>query len=212
MSDMRSVAFEEAKAAPAPSRKTETPAQRKARLDEAKAARLREQVAIPTNLGSRYQTYGAWSFCERVVPSDSYDLADFHQAPLLWPDDNEPNSPLGVPEESDFPEADLNATATTPPAYQFSAFAHYGGPGVQDQFQIPAVDPSFDQDQWHVYTQIWGPDFRSYYVDGKLVGTTDWSVYDGIERWQLQVEPSQTGGSGSGHAYVKWVWIGTLGS
>jgi hypothetical protein len=55
--------------------------------------------------GNRYQTYGAWSFCERIDATDSYDLADFHQA-LLWPQ-NTTDWPAA---ESDFPEADVNAT------------------------------------------------------------------------------------------------------
>jgi hypothetical protein len=55
--------------------------------------------------GNRYQTYGAWSFCERIDATDSYDLADFHQA-LLWPQ-NTTDWPAA---ESDSPEADVNAT------------------------------------------------------------------------------------------------------
>jgi hypothetical protein len=148
--------------------------------------------------GNRYQTYGAWSFCERVAPDDTHDLADFHQAPLLWP----LNFNNWKRSESDFPEADLNA-------HNFAGHSHYGGAGAQDIFDIESVDAKFDPTQWHVYTQVWGPGFRSYYIDGTLVGTSTHGVWSGPERWQLQIEPSVRGGRGSGHVYVQWVWIGT---
>ena len=153
----------------------------------------------PVPSGRRYQTYGAWSFCEKVAPADSHRLDDFHQAPLLWPqNDSDARSA-----ESDFPEADLNAL-------DFSGFAHYGGSGSQDVFDVQSVEPSYDPTQWHVYTQTWGPGFRSYYVDGHLAGTSTNQVWSGPERWQLQVEPLGTNDGGSGHVYVKWIWIGTL--
>lgn len=157
--------------------------------------------------GNRYQIYGAWSFCERIVPADSSNLADFHQAPLLWPE-NRNDYPSA---ESDFPEADLDA-APSPAGPWWSAYAHYattGGQDTQDAYAIAAAVPDFDPTQWHAYTQTWGPGFRSYYVDGQLVGTSTDQVWQGPERWQLQVEPSVAGGSGTGHVYVKWVWIGT---
>jgi hypothetical protein len=163
--------------------------------------------------GNRYQTYGAWSFCELVAPTDYFNLADFHQAPLLWPYSDTDQSAA----ESDFPEGDLWATAAADPSNQFSAFAHHAAPGVQDQFHFAAADASFSPYQWHVYTQVWGPGYRSYYVDGQLVGTSTTSVYGQPERWQLQVEPANPADAphspfGSGHIYVKWVWIGTPGS
>jgi hypothetical protein len=147
--------------------------------------------------GNRYQTYGAWSFCEEVVPADAHNLADFHQAPLLWPR----NFSDWRWAESDFPEADLNAL-------NFSGHSHYGGAGSQEIFDIESVDPNFDPNLWHVYTQVWGPGFRSYYIDGALVGTSTRRIWSHPERWQLQIEPSVWGGGGSGHAYVKWAWIG----
>jgi hypothetical protein len=148
--------------------------------------------------GNRYQTYGVWSFCERLAPADSHNLADFYQAPLLWPQ-NDADSPSS---ESDFPEGNLGAP-------DLSGFAHYGGSGSQDWFSIRAVMPSFSSTQWHVYTQAWGPGFRSYYVDGQLVGTSTHQVWSGPERWQLQLEPSGANDGDSGDALVKWVWIGT---
>ncbi len=157
--------------------------------------------AAPSPLpgGNQYQTYGAWSFCERLAPSDSHNLDDFHQAPMLWPQsDGESRSA-----ESDYPEADLNAL-------DFSGYAHFGGTGAQDAFNIQSVAAGFDPTQWHVYTQTWGPGFRSYYVDGQLVGTSTNQVWSGPERWLLQVEPLARNDGDSGHVYVKWVWIGTV--
>jgi hypothetical protein len=148
--------------------------------------------------GNRYQTYGVWSFCEKLAPADSHNLSDFYQAPLLWP----PNDADGPSAESDFPEGNLAAS-------DLSGFSHYGGSGSQDAFPIGDVIPSFTADQWHVYTQAWGPGFRSYYVDGQLVGTSTHQVWSGPERWQLQVEPSGTNDGDSGDVFVKWVWIGT---
>jgi Glycosyl hydrolases family 16 len=148
--------------------------------------------------GNRYQTYGVWSFCEKLAPADSHNLADFYQAPLLWP----PNDGDSPSSESDFPEGNLAAS-------DLSGFSHYGGSGSQDAFPIRDVIPSFTADQWHVYTQAWGPGFRSYYVDGQLVGTSTHQVWSGPERWQLQVEPSGTNDGDSGDVFVKWVWIGT---
>jgi hypothetical protein len=147
--------------------------------------------------GRRYQTYGAWSFCERIAPGDRQNLADFHQAPLLWPR----NFDDWQRAESDFPEADLDAL-------NFSGHAHYVGAGSQDVFSIQSMNSAFDPTRWHVYSQVWGLGFRSYYIDGKLVGTSTHRIWSGPERWQLQIEPSEKGGGGSGHVYVKWVWIG----
>jgi hypothetical protein len=148
--------------------------------------------------GNRYQTFGAWSFCEKIAPADSHNLDDFYQAPLLWP----PNGPDSPSSESDFPEGNL----ANP---DLKGFSHYGGSGAQDYFLIRAVIPTFTATQWHVYTQEWGPGFRSYYVDGRLVGTSTKQVWSGPERWQLQVEPSGSNDGGSGDVLIGWVWIGT---
>jgi hypothetical protein len=157
----------------------------------------------PLPHGKRYQTYGAWSLCERVAPADGHNLADFHQAVLLWP----LNFRDWLRAESDYPEQNLNA-------FDFAGYSHYGGAGAQDVFDIKAMTPRFDTRRWHVYTQTWGPGFRSYYVDGRLVGTTTRRVWSQPERWQLQIEPLGSMGPvpndrDSGHVYMKWVWIGT---
>src|SRR5262249_24525442 len=51
-----------------------------------------------------YQTYGRYSFCERILPADSDHLGDFHQAILLWPQNDGDYQSA----ESDFPEGDLS--------------------------------------------------------------------------------------------------------
>ena len=157
----------------------------------------------PLPAGHRYQTYGAWSLCERVAPADRHNLADFHQAFLLWP----LNFRDWLRAESDYPEQDLKV-------FDFAGYSHYGGAGAQDIFDIKGVMFHFDTRQWHVYTQTWGPGFRSYYVDGRLVGTTRRQVWSQPERWQLQIEPLGSMGpvpndGDSGHVYMKWVWVGT---
>lgn len=148
--------------------------------------------------GNRYQTYGVWSFCERMAPADSHNLDDFYQAPLLWPQNDSDSASA----ESDFPEGNLAGP-------DFHGFAHYGGSGSQDYFSIEKIVPAFSARQWHVYTQVWGPGFRSYYVDGQLLGTSTQQVWAEPERWQLQVEPSGTNDGASGDVLVGWVWIGT---
>jgi hypothetical protein len=156
----------------------------------------------PLPNGNRYQTYGAWSMCERVAPADGHNLADFHQAILLWPF----KFSDWLHAESDYPEQNLNK-------FDFAGYSHYGS-GAQAVFDIRAVVPHFDTRQWHVYTQTWGPGFRSYYVDGRLVGRTTRQRWSQPERWQLQIEPMGSTGPvpndrDSGHVYMKWVWIGT---
>jgi hypothetical protein len=120
--------------------------------------------------------------------------------------------------ESDFPESDLAET----PGIDFKAYAHYGGSGMQDIFDIQQALPLFDPYQWHAYTQTWSPGLRGYYVDGTLIGTSTNHVYSQPERWQLQFEPAaptgapwgsaSVSGAVSGHVWVKWVWIGTPSS
>lgn len=145
----------------------------------------------PFPAGSRYQTYGVWSMCEKLAPGPG-GLADFYQAPLLWPmaDSN------GSAAESDFPEGRLDAT-------NWMAFAH--NPTGQDYYSTGLLDTT----QWHVYTETWQPGVRAYYVDGRLIGMSMTQVWSQPERYQLQIEPSGQHNGGSGHLYVGWFWIGT---
>lgn len=162
--------------------------------------------------GNEYQTYGAYSLCERVAAPSQ--LADFYQATLLWPQD----SHNGACAESDFPETYSSSNGGSLAAGEIYAFAHYGAWTPQSGCPNPTWTQGswhtpIDLSQWHVFTQEWGPGYRSYYIDGQRVYTTTTQVWSQPERWQLQMEPSpssqiqKTGGSG--HIYISWVWIGT---
>jgi hypothetical protein len=142
--------------------------------------------------GSDYQTYGRYSFCEKIVPSDTHFLDDFKQAIMLWPQ----NQSDGLYAESDFPEGNLNQTV-------FNAFAHYGGNSLKDVFWTEAINT----DQWHVYTQEWAPGYRNYYIDGQLVGTSTSKVWSEPERWNLQIEMNGLNDGATGHVYVDWAAI-----
>ena len=146
---------------------------------------------ILSNTGSRYQTYGIYEIRAKVVYDDSYRLDDYYIAWLLWPQDDG-NWQYA---ESDFPEANLADN-------QVCAYAHYGGSGSQDQFCT-----NVDFTQWHTYTQVWGPGYRSYYLDGQLIGTSTNQVWDQPERWQIQTEPSGMNDGDSGHVLVDWVAV-----
>ena len=151
---------------------------------------------------SQYQTYGAYSMCEKVAPDSGSSLRDFKQAILLWPQADS-NGPAA---ESDYPEGNFT-DASGNPSTLMSAFAHHDS--TQDAFPTGTLDLT----QWHVYTQTWGPGFRCYYVDGSSIGCSTTNVFSSPERWQLQVQPlsgSTTGGHG--HVYINWVWIGAPSS
>ena len=165
--------------------------------------------------GNEYQTYGAYSFCEKVVPTAGQDLADFYESPMLWPQ----NASDGPCAESDFPESYAGPNGAGLASGQIYAFAHYGT-GSASRCQTAALDrwtsSAVALSQWHVFTQEWGPGYRSYSVDGQLVYTTTNQVWSQPERWQLQIEPSPRAqlqrDGGTGHLYIAWVWIGKLAS
>jgi hypothetical protein len=147
----------------------------------------------PLPAGNRYQTYGAWSLCERIVPDPGWDLADFYHVPLLWPaaDGDGPAA------ESDFPEGNMTNGA-------FSAFAHNAGDG-QDALSTGAIDMS----AWHVFTQTWDPGVRSYYVDGERSSAPHRAPCGrdpsaGSYRWS---RPDAA--TAALATYISWVWIGT---
>ena len=144
--------------------------------------------ALPS--GSKFQTYGRYSFCEKVVPNDTHFLDDFKQAIMLWPQ----SQSSGASAESDSPEGNLSQTG-------FSAFAHYGGSGAQDVFWTDAINTN----RWHVYTQEWGTGYRNYYIDGQLIGSSTNPVWSGPERWALQLETNGLNDGATGHVYVDWV-------
>jgi hypothetical protein len=168
--------------------------------------------------GSDYQIYGAYSLCEKVIPTPHSDLSDFYEASLLWPQ-NQLDGPCA---ESDFPETYYPLAGGTVNGgslddNEIYAFAHYGAWSAQSgcpEF-LPQPDSwstPVDLSQWHVFTQEWGPRYRSYYIDGRYVSTSTNQVWSQPERWQLQMEPSplartQNDG-GTGHVFIAWVWIG----
>ena len=172
----------------------------------------------PWPAGNEYQTYGAYSFCEKVAPTSYNDLSDFYEASLLWPQ-NQDDGPCA---ESDFPETYASPTNAVLNGGsldndQVYAFAHYGTWSAQSGCPkfLPAPDSAntpIDLSQWHVFTQEWGPGYRSYYIDGKYVYTSTSQVWSQPERWQLQMEPSPSSQvqkhGGTGHVYIAWVWIG----
>jgi hypothetical protein len=152
-------------------------------------------------------------------------LGDFYEASLLWPE-SDANGPCA---ESDFPETYypisdsltnriLNGGSLDSGAIY--AFAHYGPWSAPSGCQMDPPPPDswtapIDLSQWHVFTQEWGPGYRSYYIDGKYVYTSTNQVWSQPERWQLQMEPSpsaqvQNDGGGA-HVYIAWVWIGKPG-
>jgi hypothetical protein len=151
---------------------------------------------LPTT-GTQYQTYGRYVARFKVVYSDRHRLDDYHSAWLLWPRSGD----RWECAESDFPETDLNRQAA-------GAYAHYGCAGAQDSYSSP-----LDWTRWHTFVQEWGPGYRSYYLDGKLLGRSTHRVYSSPERWELQID-TQTNShhrpdSGSGHLLVDWVVVYT---
>jgi Glycosyl hydrolases family 16 len=147
--------------------------------------------------GSEYQTYGRYT--ARFKVEGASGLEQYHIAWMLYPDGQN-----GGEAESDYPEMDLNDS-------KMCAFAHWKEYPTQDFFCVcPEVwcskNESFDLSHWHTYTQDWGPGYRSYYLDGNLLGTSTNNVYGKQERWQLQTEAhGKAGDSTSGHLLLDWV-------
>lgn len=142
---------------------------------------------IDAATASQYQTYGRYTARFRT---DTTSLSEYHIAWLLWPPDDRDWQCA----ESDFPEAQLDATTV-------SAFAHYGCNGATDQYTH-----AIDFTQWHTVTQEWTPGVRKYYLDGTLIGTSTHSVSSGPERFQLQTE-TDGNGTHAGHLLVDWVAV-----
>jgi hypothetical protein len=177
--------------------------------------------------GNQYETYGAFSICEKITPAnDGHWLDNYKQAILLWPTSDGSYQYA----ESDFPEgnmADAVNNATGMKGFM-CYYAHYGGSGSQASDCTDSIQDPINLNAWHVYTQAWGPGWRAYYFDGNLISTTTTSVYGSAgsnctnggtggvpgncgQRWQLQVEEAQNVSSsdgGAGHVYVDWaaVW------
>ena len=176
--------------------------------------------------GNQYETYGAFSLCEKVTPNnDGHWLDVYKQALLLWPSSDAKYKYA----ESDFPEGNMaNAVSGGTHMNGFMCYyAHYGGSGSQATGCTDSVQDPINLNAWHVYTQAWGPGWRAYYIDGTLISKTTTSVWGssgstctassgGVpgtcgQRWQLQVEEAQSVPSddgAAGHVYVDWaaVW------
>ena len=140
---------------------------------------------------SQYQTYGRYT---ARIKSDT--IPNYHAAWLLWPvkDNN------GACAESDFPETNLGNDRVTAFAHNAANCQNYA---AQDEFNSQT---RIDDGAWHTYTQEWGPGFRRYYIDGRLLGTSTTRVWSQDERWQLQTEPDGAGNT-AGHLLVDWVAV-----
>jgi hypothetical protein len=176
--------------------------------------------------GNQYETYGAFSLCEKVTPNnDGHWLDIYKQALLLWPSSDAKYQYA----ESDFPEGNMADAVDGANGMKgfMCYYAHYGGSGSQATDCTDSVEDPINLNAWHVYTQAWGPGWRAYYIDGNLISKTTTSVWGssgstctassgGVpgncgERWQLQVEEAQNVPSddgAAGHVYVDWaaVW------
>jgi hypothetical protein len=148
---------------------------------------------IMPRTGTQFQTYGRYTARVRLVYNDARKLDQYRVAWLLWPKYRS-EQPCA---ESDYPELDLNTRV-------IKAFAHWGCHGAQDRFAVIA-----NLTKWHTLTQEWGPGFRRYYFDGRLIGKATQHVWSGPERWQLQTTAHTIpGDTTSGHLLVDWVWLG----
>ena len=140
---------------------------------------------------SQYQTYGRYT--ARIK---SATVPNYHAAWLLWP----VNDKNGACAESDFPETNLGKDKVTAFTHNAANCKNYND---QDEFDSKT---RIDDGAWHTYTQEWGPGFRKYYIDSRLLGTSTTRVWSHDERWQLQTEPDGSGKS-KGHLLVDWVAV-----
>ena len=145
-------------------------------------------VAAPTpKLPTYGQTYGRYSVRFRADAVKGYKTAW-----LLWPDSE--NSSEG---EINFPEGDLDGT--------IGAFSHCVG---TPQNNCLAVNTSATFRDWHVATVDWVPGKVTFYLDGKVVGSTTKSVPSTSMHWVLQTETALDGtvpaDSAAGHVQIDW--------
>lgn len=99
----------------------------------------------------------------------------YKSAHLLWPT-NSGNY------EVDFPE---NEWTTSP-----SVYVHYG----QDESTV-SFDTHVSWSAWHTYEMRWQPGRLSFYVDGKLIGSTSQGVPNVNMSWIIQNESALFGPS-----------------
>jgi beta-glucanase (GH16 family) len=133
------------------------------------------------------QTYGRYSVRFRSDAVEGYKTAW-----LLWPD-----SDKWAQGEVDFPEGPLDGS-------MYAANLCVGQPGT---FCYKSPDLATFTD-WHVATIEWAPDAVRFFLDGRLVGSSD-SVPSKPMHWILQTETDhgKPPASSSGHVQVDWVTI-----
>jgi hypothetical protein len=139
--------------------------------------------------GGRDQLYGRYSVRFRADPVDGYKTAW-----LLWP-----QSEVWSDGEIDFPEGDLTGT--------MSAFLHYVGAPTQFDYFGTGVGYS----SWHVATIEWRPNRLSFWLDGRLIGTSTQHVPVKPMHYVLQTE-TEIGSdpvppTAAGNVQVDWVSI-----
>ena len=153
-------------------------------------ADLVPQLPIGTNGAlTPFLTYGRYTARLRVSYGDSNHLSEIHLAWMFWPK----NGSDRYCAESDYPETDLWKTSV-------QAWNHYGCTGSFQGFSVP-----IDWTTWHTFTQEWGPGYRRYYLDGKLIGTVTLDIYSKPEEFLMQVEAHDKRIAEKGHLLVDWV-------
>jgi hypothetical protein len=162
-------------------------------------ATLVPQLPIGTNgTLTPFLTYGRYTARFRVVFGDANHLSEIHVAWMFWPKNGADSSCA----ESDFPESSPNLSTAT-----LAAFDHYGcATKAWQGFWLKG----FDWTQWHTYTQAWGPTYRRYYIDGKLLGTSARTTYAKPETFLMQVEAHDKRIPETGHLLVDWAAEYTL--
>lgn len=134
------------------------------------------------------QLYGRYSVRMRADA-----VPNFKVAFLLWPDSENWNDG-----EINFPEGSL----TDRPM----AFNHCVG---HPQDNCYAAQSSVKFTDWHTYTIEWTPKKISYFIDGKLLGSTTKSIPNKPMHWVLQVESDGTRPHphATGHVEIDWATI-----
>lgn len=133
------------------------------------------------------QTYGRFS-----VRFKSDAVQDFGAGFLLWPDDNNWNEG-----ELDFAEGGYTGT--------IHSYAHcIGNPSNN----CLAVDTGVPFTGWHTATVDWKPGLVTFYLDGKVTGT---STASPTSKLHMVLQSATTGtkppGSAAGHVDIDWVTI-----
>jgi len=135
------------------------------------------------------RTYGRYELRFRA---DS--LQGYKTAWLLWPD-----SELWPADgEIDFPEGGLDSN--------IAAYMHYADPqGGQDDFETGTAFSG----TWHTAGTEWNAGRVTFYLDGKLLGTSTTKVPSKPMHWVLQSETSLSGAhpddATAGHIQIDWV-------